>query len=206
MEPGASPRIRFVTCSPDGKRIALARVDGLHVVNRENPAEFWHFGDTPARCAATWSGDGSRIAITLGDRREVLILAAYTGALLTTIPATGMPEQLALDDCGDLLSMATDEGMLSLWDTAGGFKWSSLPHRSRGLSFSCGAPRLRSGSPDGGIVEWKIAAPFAFGYWQELARIKADGEVSGMALSPDATRLLTISAGCVAVWKHTALA
>jgi hypothetical protein len=201
LDTAGSPRIRFVTGSPDGKRIALARVDGLRVIQRDHPERSWHFGEAPARCAAAWSGDGSRIAITLGDRREVLLLAAETGALLTTIPATGMPEQLALDERGDLLSMSTDDGMLSLWDAADGSQWSSLPHRSRGLSFPSGAPRLRSRLADGSTVEWKIAAPLAFGYGQEAARVKADGEVSGMALSPDATRLLTISAGCVAVWS-----
>jgi hypothetical protein len=112
-----------------------------------------------------------------------------------------MPEHLALDADGELLAATTGDGMLSIHDAADGLCYSALPHRSQGLSFAAPA-RLRSQTSNGDWNDWTIERPFAvFEPWQETPRAKADGIVSSASLSPDGKHLLTVSAGCAALWS-----
>jgi eukaryotic-like serine/threonine-protein kinase len=199
--PGSEPVTRFLSVAPGGNRIALARVDGLRVMQRGSAGKSWHHGAAPARCAAAWSGDGSRVAAALGDQRQVLILSAENGALAATIPTGGMPKHLALDHTGGLLAVASDDGMLTVFDAADGSVWSSLPHDSDGLAFGTDGGSLRSIGKDGRLCEWKLALPVAFKSWSEIPRVRMDGQVSDLKISPDGKWLLTVSAGCAALWS-----
>ena len=201
LQSGSEPVTRFVSAKPGGSHIALARVDGLSVLQRGFSEKSWHHGTAPARCSAAWSGDGSRVAVALGDQRQVLVLAAEDGAVAATIPTGGMPEHLALDGQGSLLAVASNDGMLTVCDAADGSVWSSLPHASEGLAFSAGGESLRSVGRDGGRSEWKFDLPVAFRIWSEKPRARMDGVVSDLAISPDGKRLLTVSAGCAALWS-----
>jgi hypothetical protein len=198
--PGNDPITRFLSVSPDGNRIALARVDGFQIMRRDG-GKSWHHGAAPARCAAAWAGDGSRIAVALGDQRQVLILSAETGELAATIPTGGMPKHLALDPSGGLLAVASDDGMLTVFDAADGSVWSSLPHASDGLAFGASGESLRSTGKDGRIHEWNLALPVAFKTWSEIPRVRIEGQVSGLGISPDGKWLLTVSAGYVGLWS-----
>lgn len=191
----------FLEIDPAATRVALAGPDGLWVARIDAPDRAWKLAGSPARCAPAWSGDGMRLAIAVGDRREALVLAAEDGQACATIPTSGIPEQLALDPAGTLLAVAASDGQLSIHDAADGFVFSSVPLRSMGLSFPSPA-RLRSLTDDGGFEELDLEPAFAlFHPWKERPRAKSDGLVSRMALSPDGTRLLTISAGCAAIWS-----
>lgn len=201
LESVSEPVIRFVSMDPLGNRIALARVDGLTILDLSHPGKSWHHGSVPARCAVAWSGDGSRIAAALGDQRQVLVLAAEDGSVASTISTGGMPEHLALDGSGRLLAVASGDGMLAVCDPVDGSVWSALPHVSQGLSFGIGGDVLRSLVGEGRRIEWKLELPVAFDTWSETPRAKLDGLVSNLALSPDGARLLTVSAGCVALWS-----
>ena len=197
----SEPVTRFLSVAPGGNRIALARVDGLRVMQRGSTGKSWHHGAAPARCAAAWSGDGSRVAAALGDQRQVLVLSAESGALASTIPTGGMPKHLALDPAGGLLAVASDDGMLTVFDAADGSVWSSLPHASDGLAFGANGESLRSMGKDGRLSEWKLALPVAFKTWSEIPRFRMDGQVSDLKISSDGKWLLTVSAGCAALWS-----
>ncbi len=201
LPPGSEPVTRFLSVAPGGNHIALARVDGLRVMQRGSAGKTWHHGAAPARCAAAWSGDGSRVAAALGDQRQVLVLSAESGALASTIPTGGMPKHLALDETGGLLAVASDDGMLTVFDAADGSVWSSLPHASDGLAFGAAGESLRSIGKDGRLSEWKLALPVAFKTWSEIPRVRMDGQVSDLKISPDGKWLLTVSAGCAALWS-----
>lgn len=184
---------------PQESRIAVSRVDGLQVIALRERERGWKHGESPPRCAPAWSGDGSRLAVAMGDRREVLVLSAEDGTVCSTIPTSGMPEQLALDDGGFLLAAACDDGMMTLHDAADGARLTTIPLRSCGLWIADGS--LGSVSKERVVSRWKLAGGTAFERWREPPRPKTDGRVRGIALSPDGQRLLTVSAGCVAIWS-----
>jgi hypothetical protein len=195
------PVIRFAGFDPTDTRIALAGPDGLNVIAIRGSTGPWSHTGAPARCAAAWSGDGCRLAIAAGDRREALVFSATDGSLCATIPTSGILEHLALDHDGGLLAVASGDGMLTIHDAADGMVFSSVPHRSEGLAFR-DQSLLRSLTNDGGAWVWTIGRPFdLFQTWRETPRRKSDGVVSRIAFSPDGGRLLTASAGCVAVWS-----
>lgn len=200
-EQGRPAITRFADFDPLDRKIALTGSDGLSVIGIRDPSERWIHTGAPARCAAAWSGDGSRVAIAMGDRREALVFCAEDGKPCATIPTSGIPEHLALDHEGQLLAVASGDGLLAIHDAADGMVYSSLPHRSLGLSFD-GPSRLRSLTEDGGTCVWTIERPFdLFQVWNEKPRAKSDGVVSRLAISPNGKHLLTASAGCIAVWS-----
>lgn len=191
----------FVRIDPTGRRIALAGPDGLWVGRIDAPDASWKLAGSPARCAPAWSEDGARVAIALGDRREVLVLSAEDGRTCATITTSGIPEQIALAPDGSLLAVTTTDGLLTIHDAADGFVFSSLPHRSQGLSFE-GPSQLRSLTEEGESDAWSIEPlSSSFHRWKETPRAKSDGVVSRICLSPDGRHLLTLSAGCAAIWS-----
>ena len=97
--------------------------------------------------------------------------------------------------------MASDDGMLTVFDAADGSAWISLPHASESIAFGAGGESLRSVGKDGGRSEWKLDLPVAFKTWSEKPRARMDGVVSDLEISPDGKRLLTVSAGSVALWS-----
>ena len=198
---GPGPMSQYLTIDPAGRKVALARVDGLDVMNLGPGGGSWHFGAAQARCAAAWSADSSRIATAVGDRREVVILAAESGAVCATAALTGLPQHLAFHPGGGLLAIASDDGIISLCDVSAGTIWTTLRFAARSLSFSADGGELRAGGDDGRIRKWPVAEPIAFHEWPEAPRQKADGAVFGLKASPDGTRLLTLSNGCLALWS-----
>ncbi len=198
-QPG--PIVRFLTIDPVGRKVALARVDGLEVMDLTNPGSSWHFGGAQARCAAAWSADGSRIATAVGDRREAVILAAENGALCTTVAVTGVPQLLAFHPSGTLLAVASDDGSIAVCEAATGVTWTTLPFPANRLTFSADGGELQAAGDDGVTRVWRVSLPTAFHEWPEPPRSKEDGAVLGMAPSPDGTRLLTVATGCIGVWS-----
>ena len=197
------PTARFLTIDPAGRKVALARVDGLEVLDLAAPAASWHHGDAQARCAAAWSADGTRIAAAVGDRREAVILAADNGEVCITAAVTGLPQHLAFHPGGDLLAIASDDGAIALCETSTGATWSTLQLPANSLVFSPDGKHLLAGSGDGQLRSWAVNSPVGLREWPEAPRGKSDGAVHGMEISPDGTRLLTISTGCLAVWSVT---
>jgi eukaryotic-like serine/threonine-protein kinase len=195
------PLVRFLTIDPTGRKAALARVDGLEVIDLAKPGESWHFGQAQARCAAAWSADGSRLAIAAGDRREVVILAAENGAVCASVAVTGMPQLIAFHPDGSLLGVASDDGNIAVCEAANGATWTTLHFPANNLTFSADGKELLATGNDGEIRAWPVSLPVAFHEWTEPPRTKEDGAVLGMALSPDGTHLLTVATGCVGVWS-----
>ncbi len=197
----SGPMVRFLTIDPTGKKVALARVDGLEVMDLADSGAPWHFGGSQARCAAAWSADGSRLAIAVGDRREAVILAAHNGTVSTTAAVTGLPQHLAFHPDGTLLAVASDDGNIAICETATGVTWTTFHFPANSLTFSADGKELQATGDDGVIRTWPVSLPTAFHAWPELPRSKEDGAVLGMELSPDGTRLLTVATGCVGIWS-----
>lgn len=195
------PMVRFLTIDPLGQRVALARVDGLEVIDLTKSGGKWHFGEAQARCPAAWSADGSRVAAAVGDRREAVILAAPNSALCTTVAVTGLPQRLAFHPDGTLLAVASDDGRIALCEAATGATWTTFHFPANSLKFSADGKDLQATDDDGVIRAWPVSLPTAFHEWPEPPRSKEDGAVLGMALSPDGRHLLTVATGCIAVWS-----
>ncbi|MES2438637.1 MAG: WD40 repeat domain-containing serine/threonine protein kinase [Verrucomicrobiota bacterium] len=193
--------VRFLTIDPAGRKAALARVDGLTVVDLQESGKSWHFGAAQARCAASWSADGSRLAAAVGDRREAVILAADTGAVCATAAVTGTPQHLAFHPGGSLLAVASDDGVIAICEAATGALWTTLPFAAESLEFSGDGKALHATGSDGKIRSWPVSLPDAFHEWPEPPRAKQDGAALGMALSPNGAHLLTVATGCIGIWS-----
>ena len=195
------PLVRFLTLNPAGTQVALARVDGLEVLALTPSGATWHFGEAQARCAAVWSGDGSRLAVAVGDRREAVILAAHNGAVSATAAVTGVPQLLAFHPDGTLLAVATDDGHIAICEPATGATWSEFYFPANRLLFSADGKELLATGNDGVSRAWQVAMPAAFHEWTEPPRDKTDGAVLGMVLSPSGSHLLTVATGCIGIWS-----
>ena len=194
------PRVQFLTIDPLGNRAALARVDGVEIVNLAD-AGTWHFGEAQARCPAAWSADGARVAVAVGDRREAVILAAENGAVCTTVAVTGLPQHLAFHPSGTLLAVASDDGNIAVCDAATGATWTTHHFAANSLTFSSDGKELQASGNDGMIRAWPLSLPTAFHTWPEFSRTKHDGAVLDMAISPNGSRLLTVATGCIGIWS-----
>ncbi|MES2475550.1 MAG: WD40 repeat domain-containing serine/threonine protein kinase [Verrucomicrobiota bacterium] len=195
------PVVRFLSMSPDGQSVALARVDGVTWIDLAEPAQSWHFGAAQARCAAAFSRDGSRMAVATGDRREAVVLATATGEPCATMAVTGTPQDLAFHPNGTLLAVATDDGKISLGDAASGVNWLTLAHQAASLRFSDDGKELLASGDNASLRAWPVTLPVAFQAWPEPPRTKTDGAVVGMSLSPNGKQLLTLTANCIAIWS-----
>jgi hypothetical protein len=175
----------------------------LQVLGMAGNAGSWERVGEPARCAVGWSGDGSRLAVALGDQREVLVLEADEGHECANIPTSAISEHLALDVGGGLLAAATGDGMLTIHDATDGMVFSSLPHRSQGLWFESPAVLRSRLDEDRGVwIDWFLERPFeGFQSWWEKPRAKSNELASCVKLSPDGSHLLTVSAGSAALWS-----
>lgn len=198
------PMVRFLTIDPAGRKVALARVDGLEVMELTESGGSWHFGGAQARCPAAWSADGSRVAAAVGDRREAVILAAQNGAVCTTVAVTGVPQHLAFHPDGTLLAVASDDGSIAICEAATGATWTTFHFPANSLAFSADGKELQATGDDGVARAWPVSLPAAIHAWPEPPRSKEDGAVLGMALSPDGSHLLTVATGCIAIWSVTA--
>ncbi|MBC8126207.1 MAG: WD40 repeat domain-containing protein, partial [Gloeobacteraceae cyanobacterium ES-bin-144] len=201
LAPPGGPLVRFLTIDPTGRKVVLARVDGLEVIDLKTAGGLWHFGEAQARCAAAWSADGLSVAVAVGDRREAVILAAENGEVCARATVTGSPEQLAFHPEGNLIAIATDDDNIALCEPSTGATWTRLHFPANSLKFSADGKRMEATDSDGTIHEWSVSLPIAFQNWSEPPRNKADGAVFNMELSPDGKHLLTVSAGCIAIWS-----
>ena len=193
------PMLRFLSVDPSGRRVALAGEEGIRVRDLTAGGDSWRWGESQARCAAAWSADGTFLAAAAGDRREVVVLSAEDGSICATVPVTGIPQHVAIAPGGALLAVASDDGSIAVCETATGETWCAFRFAVTALEFSGGV--LRATGDDGRIREWSLHRPAAFHAWSEPPRAKGDGAVFGMAFSPGASHLLTVSNGGVAVWS-----
>ncbi len=195
------PMLRFLSVDPTGRRVATGGENGYEIRPLTAPGDPWRWGDAQARCAAAWSADGERLAVAAGDRREVVLLTAADGSTCATMPVTGVPQHLAFDPGGELLAVASDDGVIALGDAATGATWCKLKFQASALVFSATGDELRATGSDGRVRIWPVFSPESVLEWSEPARAKSDGAVFGMSFSPDGKHLLTVSNGCLAVWS-----
>ncbi len=130
---------------------------------------------------AAFSADGSRVVVTAGS--SVLVMNPITG---TEIARFGTDEhnieQAWISPDGARVVTATPDGATLVWDAASGREIGQLAgtHRSiLGGSFNADGSRLVTVSDDATASVWDTNA------LNLLARLRSDGEISSVAISPD---------------------
>jgi WD40 repeat protein/transcriptional regulator with XRE-family HTH domain len=120
-----------ISFSPDGRRLAVANMDGVPKV--------WELatqnvvlsiaGEMPPQKAIAYSPDGGRLA-TGGDGGIVRIWDAGNGAEIFTLPLSGIIHSLSFSPNGAHLAAASDDGSVKIWDATTGEAALSLPRLS----------------------------------------------------------------------------
>jgi Tol biopolymer transport system component len=133
--PGSSSEALWSAWSPDGRRLALAGVSGIHLVDRD----VWRARDlTPGGAYPGWSPDGSRIVFALGGTLAIVVVDS--GAV-TRLPAPAALAAWAPDGTRIAYSTGCQIGVVSVGATG------KSPRALACSNFS--SARAPSWSPDG---------------------------------------------------------
>jgi len=115
---------RHLTISPDGRRLWVAlgakaaRIAVVDISQRARPQLLRHFRPPFLAHDIGWTPGGARVWVSSGDRRELAIYRARTGALLRRLRADEPPQHFAFR--GDLVYVASGEsGTLRVHDAGG---------------------------------------------------------------------------------------
>ena len=120
-----------VSFSPDGKRLAVANLDGLPGVwELASQAEILSLlGEMLPAKAIAYSSDGSLLA-TGGDEGIVRVWDAGNGAELYTLPLGGIIHSLSFSASGSRLAAASEDGSVKVWEAGTGEEVLNLPRLS----------------------------------------------------------------------------
>jgi serine/threonine protein kinase/WD40 repeat protein len=144
--------------SPDGKRAALADVNGLSVWDVATSKVERELSREPVQLIA-FSSDGERVlAVSRGDK--VRLFDVNSGEEAGSWPAEKKAWLSAAFNSSDQLAASgSEDGLIRLWDVASGRElacWQAHEFRITALSFSPDGQTLVSGSSDGGLKLWNL--------------------------------------------------
>jgi WD40 repeat protein len=106
--------MRALAFRPDGRLLAAAGGGSAHVWDADSGAERYRLTDEAAQPALAFSPDGTRLA--LGVWRVVQVRDAATGRLLIALPLGRSVTGAAFTHDGRYLTVADDQGTVTLWD------------------------------------------------------------------------------------------
>jgi WD40 repeat protein len=194
--------VRALTCSPDGKRIAVAAGDRLWLVETEsNDARLLSSGIEPI-CSVAFSPDGCLIA-SGGSDKMLRLWRVPTGEVVMELAGHGHDvNSVAFSPDGSrLCSGSSNEAVMRVWDAKTG--QSLQAHRRQGGVLA--APIVFS--PDGGLIAsaqqdrtlclWDVEAG------TPLKTLEGhDSWAESLAFSPDGSILASGDATTVRLWDH----
>jgi len=180
---GAGFAVRAARLSPDGARIVTAGTDGtarLWTAATSAPLGTPMAHGGPVQWVE-FSGDGARV-VTASEDKMARLWDGATGAPLGPPLEHGGPVTMAAFHGATLATISTD-GTARLWQPDGATQVLRLGAPGRALAWSADGARLFTAS-DAAIHAWSAEGG-------ELFRMA--GGASGLALSPDGSRLVAFS-------------
>lgn len=202
---GHTSRVKYVTFSPDGKRLASASWDGtVKLWDVATGKEILTFKGHKAQLnidqvwSVAFSPDGKWIASASYDQ-TVKLWDPVTGKELLSLKHPDLVYSMAVSPNGKRLASGSRDKSVRVWDTATGKKLLTLKGHTIGvvsIAFSPDGKRLASGDSDTSVKLWDPATG------KELLTPRSQGAWS-LAFSPDGKRLASATdpGSFVTVWN-----
>ena len=195
--------------SPDGAYFAAAWPNDHEGVVRVLDLESGRVQEidrVPRPVATSFDPSGTRLAVASNAESIAVVLDADSGAEL--FRATGHFSGLrdvAWSPDGSTIATAADDGSARLFDAATGQQWAALLGHGAAVESVAWSPestRLVTAGNDGRVKGWTVIE----GAGRELFNLSAhdqQGQVLGVAFSPDGTRVMTGNAGITStiIWN-----
>lgn len=187
-----------ISFSPDGKRLAVANMDGVSKVwDLASRSELLSLssGELPAKAIA-FSPDGKWLA-TAGDEGIVKVWDASYGEEILNLTLGGIIHSLAFSPDGARLVAGSDGGGVKIWDVTTGQELLSLPRLSGLYDITFLADgNIATAGQDGTVRVWDSVSG------QELLTLAGHvSTVVGVAGSPDRQKIATSGYdGDVRIW------
>jgi WD40 repeat protein len=192
-----------IAFSPDGKRLAVANLDGIPQILDVDSGEaiFKLRGHKAVAAGLAYSPDGSRIATGDNYLGEVIVWDANTGEKLASLDGGTMGiYNMAFSPDGGKLAAVGDEGVLNVWDVFTGEKLISQISETAGyraIRFSHDGKYLVTGGQDSTVRIWDAISG------KNLTSLAGHtGIVISLELSKDGSVLITGgSDGFLKLWE-----
>ncbi len=176
-----------ISFSPDGKRLAVANMDGVSKVwelsKQSEVLSLGAEGMQPPKAIA-YSPDGKLLA-TGGDEGIVWVWDANSGKDIFTLSLGGIIHSVAISPDGKRLAAASEDGSVKVWDTATGEETLSLPRLSGMYDIAFLADgNFATAGQDGTVRVWDAVSG-----QQLLTLAGPTSTVISVAGSPDGKRI-----------------
>lgn len=186
--------------SPDGKRLAVANLDGLpRVFAVDDMAEVLSLPVSQPAKAMACSPDAIRLA-TAGDDGIVRVWDAMTGRELHAFGLGGIIHSVAFSGDATWLAAASEDGRVKVWDVTSGSETLSLPRQAGIYDIAfLGNRTIATAGQDGVTRVWVVGTGM-----QLLSLAGSTSTVISVAGSQDGTRIYTGAYdGSLRIWDAT---
>lgn len=197
--------------SSDGARLASGDYEGVVIiwdVAKGKAVHKWSAHAAAVDCIA-WSRDGSRVMTACDDARQVRMWDTDTGENLWTADVGGPVTSIAFLLNGNHVASSGstvningkdyDERRIRVWNVETGKPVREIPGHTGAiyLATPVAAETILSGSSDGTTRLWQLADG------SELKRCQANGEITGVAQSPNGelAAFSTFRPAVVTIWN-----
>jgi WD40 repeat protein len=186
--------VRQLSCSPDGKRVATASIDGAASVwdiEKTREALFELKGSPKEFHAAVFYSPDGKLIATIGDHNIARLWDATTGHLLRELKAhTKYLTMIAFSRDSRFVVTASDDNTARIWETGTGQLRSTLEGHTNIVNSAFFSPendRVITASTDGTARIWDVATG------KSLKLTGHRGSLYKAIFSPDGRLALTVS-------------